>query len=127
MKTETNIPYKYYLEESELATDVVIMNHGRIIARGTPNELKNKYSHDYLIVYRNRNEDFEKKISLEGNPFEYDSEKSIYSIEVEDTKEAKRLLEKYDQDMPDVEIRKGTMDDVFLNVTGGKEDTDNAK
>ncbi len=117
----------HYLEESELATDVVIMNHGRIIARGTPNELKNKYSHDYLIVYRNRNEDFEKKISLEGNPFEYDSEKSIYSIEVEDTKEAKRLLEKYDQDMPDVEIRKGTMDDVFLNVTGGKEDTDNAK
>lgn len=117
----------HYLEESELATDVVIMNHGQIIARGTPNELKNEYSHDYLLVYRNRDEGFEQKIQGEGNRFEYDDEKKIYSIEVKDTKEAKRLLEKYDQDMPDVEIKKGTMDDVFLTVTGGKEDIADAQ
>ena len=116
----------HYLEESELATHVVIMNHGKIIARGTPNELKNRYSHDYLLVYRNKDEAFEEKIIRDGNSIRYDDEKNIYAIEVKDTCEAKRLLEKYDSDMPDVEIKKGTMDDVFLKVTGGKEDDDNA-
>lgn len=117
----------HYLEESDLATHVVIMNHGKIIAKGTPNELKNKYSNDYLIVYHEKSDDFEKKLKEDGYLFHYDNEKKKYCIEISDTKEAKIILTKYEEETNDVEIKKGTMDDVFLRVTGGEDFDDEAK
>ena len=36
--------------------DVVIMDKGSIIAEGTPNELKNRYSYDSLLSYMKRSE-----------------------------------------------------------------------
>lgn len=117
----------HYLEESELATHVVIMNHGRIIARGTPNDLKNRYSHDYLIVYRERSQELEDSLRNDGYQFSYDHEKENYSIMIPDTAEAKKLLVRYDNMMNDIEIHKGTMDDVFLKVTGGEINKDENK
>lgn len=110
----------HYLEESELATHVVIMNHGKIIARGTPNDLKNRYSHDYLIVYRKQSQELEDSLKADGYQFSYDHEKENYSIIIPNTAEAKKLLVRYDSMMNDIEIHKGTMDDVFLKVTGGE-------
>ena len=110
----------HYLEESDLATYVVIMNHGKIIAEGTPNELKNRYSHDYLIAYSRKSEELESKLNKDGYKFFYEAEKHVYNIEIKDTSEAKSLLKNYDSLIPDCEIRKGTMDDVFLSVTGGE-------
>ena len=40
----------HYLEEAEKATDVVIMDKGSIIAQGAPNDLKNLYSCDNIIL-----------------------------------------------------------------------------
>ena len=37
---------------------------------------------------------------------------------VENSDSAKRLMREFDEYTADVEIIKGTMDDVFLNVTG---------
>lgn len=111
----------HYLEESELATDVVIMNHGKIIAQGTPNDLKNRYSHDYLVAYKPKDDTFEQKLSSDGYAFQYNEEKKLYNIEIHHTDEAKRLLSAFDEELQDVEIRKGTMDDVFLAVTEGQE------
>ena len=111
----------HYLEESELATDVVIMNHGKIIAQGTPNDLKNRYSHDYLVAYKPKDDAFEQKLSSDGYAFQYNEEKQLYNIEIHHTGEAKRLLSAFDEELQDVEIRKGTMDDVFLAVTEGQE------
>lgn len=108
----------HYLEEAELATDVVIMDKGRIIAHGTPNELKNLYSNDHIVCYRRRDEAFEAALGEDGTPFSYDEEHTAYRIKICDTADAKRLLVKLDCYMEDVEIVKGTMDDVFLNVTG---------
>lgn len=108
----------HYLEESEKATYVVIMDKGHIIAQGTPNDLKNNYSSDYLIVYRKESKELNKALKDKGYKFNYNEEKHIYNIVIKDTSEAKKLLIDFDNELPDVEIRKGTMDDVFLNVTG---------
>lgn len=116
----------HYLEEAELATDVVIMDKGNIIAHGTPNELKNRYSSDRLVSYAPRSVEFERLLSSEGVKFVYDAEKGAYCITVNGTAQAKGLLSRFDAYTNDVEILKGTMDDVFLNVTGrninGEED-----
>lgn len=122
IRTETGMTVfltTHYLEEAELATDVVIMDKGNIIAHGTPNELKNRYSSDNIVCYRSRNEKLEKTLAAEGRNFSYDEEHSTYKIAIRDTKDAKELIAKYDDYLEDIEIVKGTMDDVFLTVTGG--------
>lgn len=108
----------HYLEEAELATDVVIMDKGKIIAHGTPNELKNKYSSDRIVSYMPKNEEFENKLIKAEKQFRYDAEKGAYFITIADTAEAKRIMADMDEYTTDVEILKGRMDDVFLNVTG---------
>ena len=108
----------HYLEEAEMATDVVIMDKGNIIAHGTPIELKNAYSKDYIISYEPRNKDLESKLKEKKFSFEYDAERKAYKIFIRDTAEAKRIIKEFDEYLTDFEILKGTMDDVFLNVTG---------
>lgn len=108
----------HYLEEADKATDVVIMDKGNIIAHGTPNELKNAYSNDKLLCYRERSEEFERVLQTEGAVFSYGEERGAYEIVLPDTAAAKKLLARYDAYFTDVEILKGNMDDVFLNVTG---------
>lgn len=108
----------HYLEEAEKAGYVVIMDKGQIIAEGTPNELKNRYSYDSLLSYRKRDETFEKGLLAEGYHFSYDGEKRAYRIVIENSEAAKRLMQRFDGYTTDIEIIKGTMDDVFLNVTG---------
>ena len=109
----------HYLEEAELASDVVVMDKGKIITRGTPNELKNKYSYDYILSYSKENKTFEKELNEEKISFTYNNEQQFYMLKIKDTSDAKRLLNKYDKYLKDVEIKKGTMDDVFLNITRG--------
>ena len=108
----------HYLEEAELATDVVIMDRGEIIAHGTPNELKNKYSSDALICYTAEDGQFSEALKKGGYEFRYDEEKAAYRIKIPDTAAAKEIMQKFPLYTSDVEIVKGRMDDVFLNVTG---------
>lgn len=108
----------HYLEEAEQATDVVIMDKGKIIAHGTPNELKNKYSSDSLYAYMQKNVEFEKSLNGNGLTFSYIADREAYRICVKDTVEAKSLIKEYDGFLTDIELVKGNMDDVFLNVTG---------
>lgn len=108
----------HYLEEAEKAGYVVIMDKGSIIAEGTPNELKNRYSYDSLLSYMKRSEAFETALMRGGYSYTYDPVKKAYRIVVENSDSAKRLMREFDEYTADVEIIKGTMDDVFLNVTG---------
>ncbi len=108
----------HYLEEADQATYVVIMDKGNIIARGTPNELKNKYSSDYILTFLKRNNDFESELNRDKIKFTYDEDKKAYRIFVKDSLKGKEVINKYSSYIADFELLKGNMDDVFLNVTG---------
>ena len=108
----------HYLEEAELAGYVVIMDKGSIIAEGTPHELKSRYSNDYLISHMKPDRAFEVALGKLGYTFAYDHEKKAYRIVIGSSAAAKRLLTDFDEYTKDIEIVKGSMDDVFLNVTG---------
>ena len=108
----------HYLEEADKATDVVIMDRGKIIARGTPNELKNKYSSDSLYAYMQENSEFEKALTGKHLSFSYIADRGAYRIKVKDTAGAKKVIKKFDNYLTDIEFVKGNMDDVFLSVTG---------
>jgi len=106
----------HYLEEAEKATYVVIMDKGIIKTEGTPNELKNQFSSDTLICYTNKSKEFEN--ALKAYQMKYDTDARCYKIKIKDSNEAKELLKKHSDLIKDFEIKKGNMDDVFLNVTG---------
>lgn len=105
----------HYMEEANNADDVIILDGGKIVARGTPIQLKNKYSRDYLIVYAPKTTKLDR--AFDGLNFEYDG---AYRITLSGSKQAKELLIKYNDFISDFEVVKGDMDDVFLNVTGKK-------
>ena len=102
----------HYMEEAADADYIVIIDSGKISAEGTPLELKNKYTKDYITIY-NIDEN-----SVKSLGFNYEKIKDAYRLFVPNTKTATELIIKYPNLFIDYEITKGKMDDVFLSVTG---------
>lgn len=104
----------HYMEEAADADYVIILDSGKIAAQGTPLELKNKYTGDFITLY-NADEGDIQKISEN-----YEKIQNAYRLSVPDTNAATQLIIKNPQLFKDYEITKGKMDDVFLAVTGKK-------
>lgn len=104
----------HYMEEAAGADYVVIIDGGRVAAEGTPLELKNAYTGDFITLYGVSRAEAE---SL-GMPFA--SAGDAFVVEVPDTAAATKLITEHPGIFRDYEITKGGMDDVFLNVTGKK-------
>lgn len=102
----------HYMEEAADADFVVILDGGKVVAEGTPLELKNRYTGDYITLYDVE----EKQIKAMGYP--YTTIRDACKIAVPNTAEATALILKYPEMFRDYEITKGKMDDVFLAVTG---------
>lgn len=104
----------HYMEEVSDSDYIVILDEGKIVAEGTPLDLKNKYTGDYITLY-NISEDQIKTLKLP-----YEKIRDAYKISVKNTNVAKKLVLKYPDLFNDFEISKGKMDDVFLIATGKK-------
>ncbi len=104
----------HYMEEAADADYVVILDHGKIAAEGTPLQLKNTYTGDFISLYGISESDIKKL----GAP--YEAVGDAYRVAVPDTAAATALIMKYPELFRDYEIVKGKMDDVFLTVTGKK-------
>lgn len=102
----------HYMEEAAEADYVLIIDNGKISAKGTPLELKNTYTGDFITIY-NVDEEMVKALNVE-----YEKIRDAYRLFVKNTKEATDLIIKYPDIFIDYEITKGKMDDVFLMVTG---------
>ena len=104
----------HYMEEAADADYVVILDGGKIAAEGTPLELKNTYTRDFITLYGLE----ESQIKLLGEP--YETVNNAFRVSVPDTAFATELILKYPEIFRDYEITKGKMDDVLLAVTGKK-------
>lgn len=104
----------HYMEEAADADYVVILDSGRIAAKGTPLELKNEYTGDFVTIY-NADEADVKALGVEYEPI-----RDAFRLNVENTAAATELIIKNPDLFRDFEITKGKMDDVFLAVTGKK-------
>lgn len=102
----------HYMEEAANADNVIIIDSGRIAAEGTPHELKNRFSGDFISLYNISEDD----VKLLGMPYIF--ERDAYRIAVKNTAFATELIVKHPEVFKDYEITKGGMDDVFLAVTG---------
>ena len=110
----------HYMEEASDADDIVIIDHGEIVAQGTSDELKEQYCTDYIRAIPKDQESFIKKLSFENIRFTED--KGIFTIPVKDTIRSIGLLNKFKDDLESFEVRKGTLDEAFIKITGGDDD-----
>lgn len=104
----------HYMEEAAESDYIVIIDTGKIIAEGTPLDLKNKYTGDYIRIY-GVDEDDVRKLTLN-----YKSIKNGFQVSIDNTKEATDMIISNPELFVDYEITKGKMDDVFLSATGKK-------
>lgn len=102
----------HYMEEAADADYVIILDSGKIAAEGTPLQLKNAYTGDFITLYGAD----EAQVQSLGVP--YESLHGAYRLAIPDTKTATRLITAHPELFTDYEIVKGKMDDVFLAVTG---------
>ncbi len=119
LRTEENMTVfltTHYMEEAAEADNVVIIESGSIAAVGTPNELKKRYAGDYMTVYGVS----EEKVRSFGYPYEVIGD--AIRISIPSSLSAAELIRKYPEIIVDFEVVKGKMDDVFLSVTGRRQE-----
>lgn len=104
----------HYMEEAADADYVIILDSGKIAAEGTPLELKNKYTGDFITLYGTD------EAEVKSLGVQYSSTRDAYRLSVPNTAAATELILNHPHVFKDYEITKGKMDDVFLAVTGKK-------
>lgn len=106
----------HYMEEAAAADYVVVIDHGKISAKGTPSEFKERYSKDRLILCARQPEVLLSQLKKRGLPAKRTAD--TVEIELSSTLAALPILDLCRDEISGVEILKGTMDDAFLAVTG---------
>jgi ABC-2 type transport system ATP-binding protein len=116
-----------YLEEADrLADHVVIIDHGRVIATGSPSELKGQAGRDVVVVTLRRGDDHDAAEAIlravgTDEP-RYDATARALTVAVDSGPSAlgRVLSELGAQGLPidDIALRRPTLDEVFLSLTG---------
>ncbi len=110
----------HYMEEAAKCSHIAVMDAGRIKEFGTPFSLKEKYSRDRLQLKVKPGADalLEGKLRELTGSWEEISEKRLYSICLQDSMKAMPILKETEKLLEGFELVQGSMDDVFLNITG---------
>ena len=106
----------HYMEEAAKASHIAIIDRGKLIQYGTPFSLKEEFAGDKLHLMPNDISGI--KEELTRNEIEFKEKEDFISVRLKSTMEAVPLIEKLKGKINGFEVIQGTMDDVFLNVTG---------
>ncbi len=104
----------HYMEEASIADKIVVINKGKIIATGTPEELRLKYSKDRLHIIP-KTEDKEHLLELLNGSL-YKEDRDMIVIELENSMKALEILDKIKDSILAFEVIRGNMDDAFINI-----------
>lgn len=114
----------HYMEEAEMLCDrVAIIDHGKIIALGSPEELKSMIGNDVIYIkIDDLNQDTCSRLSIDGvqSCKVIDSETMVVQVRKasEAIPEVLRYLEKSEVKVKEVSYRRPSLNDVFIHSTG---------
>lgn len=108
----------HYMEEAAKAANIAILDSGQLKEQGTPYFLKERYAKDRLlmIAQSGQEEQFWQILKKENIP--YRRRDAFAAVELENSLLALPILRRMEPVLEGFELVQGSMDDVFLNVTG---------
>ncbi len=106
----------HYMEETERADKVYVIDKGVVVAHGTPQSLRATFSKNQLRLVGVRHDELVNALRKEDVHFTHNADTII--VDVKSGKEALRLLKSHELNIKDFEFQHGNMDDVFLALTG---------
>jgi ABC-2 type transport system ATP-binding protein len=112
-----------YMEEADrLADEITVIDEGKVIAQGTPDQLKQKVGKERLELIISKSSNFEQVKQILTGEIVKDEKKRTLVIPMNDgVGEVRVILDKLARGGIDVEalsLHKPTLDDVFLTLTG---------
>ncbi len=108
----------HYMNEAEYCDRIAIMDRGKIVALDTPANLKRQLGGDIIRIESSRTDILKQELEQKyGRPVR--QEGNYLQFEVADgAKFLPRLLQEVRTKVEAAELRKPTLDDVFLSLTG---------
>ena len=106
----------HYMEEAEICNKIAIIDGGVIVAHDTPYALKKEFTKDKAYI-TTTNEPGLKKL-LEEYKLPYTKKEGYFKVDAENTTLLLQVLSLQKEEITDIEIKKGTFNDVFLAITG---------
>lgn len=108
----------HYMEEAEICNKIAIIDGGKIVAHDTPYALKKEYTRDKAFITTKNGEKLEEL--LEDYKLGYTKKEGYYKIDAENSDRLLQVISLHKEEISDIEIKKGTFNDVFLEITGKK-------
>lgn len=104
----------HYMEEASNADQIMVIKKGEIVAQGTPNELKEQFASDQLIVSFKEKIDVEKITEQIG--YNMTLYGDVYKINIPSTLHAISIVERIQPLLSSFEVVKGSLDQVFIQI-----------
>ena len=106
----------HYMDEEEVCSKIVIMDHGRIVAHDTPENLKHQYTGTEVDVVCTQAESLMATLQERGVSYRKDGNKLVFHTKK--APDALEILSAHRNVITDFEVKNGTLNEVFLAITG---------
>jgi ABC-2 type transport system ATP-binding protein len=106
----------HYMDEAEICGQVAIIDHGRIVAHDTPYNLKHKYT---TTTMRLKTKDpAAMEVYLAKRNLNCKQDGDAFTVFATDVAVVVDIVSSFKDAITDIEINKGTLNDVFIAITG---------
>lgn len=106
----------HYMEEAEICNKVAIIDHGKIVAHDTPDNLKKKFTSTTLKIRTSSQDNLLQHLNESYLKYKQDDgQVTVFATNIE---KVLGIISTFKESIEDIEISKGTLNDVFIAITG---------
>ena len=104
----------HYLDEVEGADHVCIINKGKIVADGTPEDIKKNITKEYVLMEVDDSSKLEEH--LKSKDYKYEIKDSIFKVFTEKDSDSQKLITGIPMELKKLDIHKASLEDAYLEI-----------